>query len=210
MNHGNKLINGALCLLLLVSILMVPARVSAADYSCTAMIPVEVQNSGTNTPSGISNSFKIIADDPGTPMPAVTEIKITDSGAADFGPIKYTVPGDYTYKVTQNAGTEQYFSYDSTTYNVTVRVTNSDDYKSLKAQVWAVKNDKIGKSNTLTFVNSYNPPVEQKATIETAVKSTSVKTNDSAAPFLWIALLAGSAACAIGIICERNRKKNVK
>lgn len=54
----------------------------------------------------------------------------------NFGPITYTEPGDYTYRIYQEKGSVHEVSYDESVYSVTVRVVN-DEKDGLRAEIWA-------------------------------------------------------------------------
>ena len=96
-------------------------------------------------------SFTLTGID-GAPMPvdgqATATAKNTAGGAFDFGEIKYDKVGEYKYEVSEvNAGATG-MTYDTNTYNVTVKVTDEDG--ALKA-VPSVENSQI------VFKNSYAP-----------------------------------------------------
>lgn len=96
-------------------------------------------------------SFTLTGID-GAPMPvdgqATVTVKNTAGGAFDFGEIKYDKVGEYKYEVSEvNAGATG-MTYDTNTYNVTVKVTDEDG--ALKA-VPSVENSQI------VFRNSYAP-----------------------------------------------------
>ena len=96
-------------------------------------------------------SFTLTGID-GAPMPvggqATVTAKNTAGGAFDFGEIKYDKVGEYKYEVSEvNAGATG-MTYDTNTYNVTVKVTDEDG--ALKA-VPSVENSQI------VFKNSYAP-----------------------------------------------------
>ncbi|HIW39935.1 MAG TPA: VWA domain-containing protein [Candidatus Eubacterium pullicola] len=96
-------------------------------------------------------SFTLTCID-GAPMPvdgqATVTVKNTAGGAFDFGEIKYDKVGEYKYEVSEvNAGATG-MTYDTNTYNVTVKVTDEDG--ALKA-VPSVENSQI------VFKNSYAP-----------------------------------------------------
>ena len=96
-------------------------------------------------------SFTLTGID-GAPMPvdgqATATAKNTAGGAFDFGEIKYDKVGEYKYEVSEvNTGATG-MTYDTNTYNVTVKVTDEDG--ALKA-VPSVENSQI------VFKNSYAP-----------------------------------------------------
>lgn len=153
-----------LLLPMLVIALLIPSQAFAA-YSCTVSIPVEVQVTGSNVPSG--NEYQIILEalDTANPMPAQNTVTITDSGKASIGPITFTKPDDYQYRIYQTADAKQYFTYDTTVYTVTVRVLNDDQTGGLRAEIWAIRDAETQKVYEITFENSYavpyNPPAPE-------------------------------------------------
>lgn len=159
---------GKMLLLTLVSVgLLLPVQASAAEYQCTASVPVEVRQEGSDIPGGNEYTVKIRALD-GAPMPmgqeeegnpvVVDNVRITDAGKAEIGPIIYSHPGVYRYEVWQEAETKAHFTYDETVYTVTVSVTNTDD-GGLTSLVTARKNGEEDKTE-IVFVNRYNKPAD--------------------------------------------------
>ena len=159
---------GKMLLLMLVSVgLLLPVQASAAEYQCTASVPVEVRQEGSDIPGGNEYTVKIRALD-GAPMPmgqdeegnhvVVDSVRITDAGKAEIGPITYTHPGVYRYEVWQEAEAKAHFTYDETVYTVTVSVTNTED-GGLTALVKARKNGEEDKTE-IVFVNRYNKPAD--------------------------------------------------
>lgn len=96
-------------------------------------------------------SFTLTGID-GAPMPAggqaTVTVKNTAGGAFNFGEIKYDKVGEYKYEVSEVNEKATGVTYDTNTYNVTVKVTDEDG--ALKA-VPSVENSKI------VFKNSYAP-----------------------------------------------------
>lgn len=98
----------------------------------------------------------------GTPMPAKTTVKNDATGEFRFGSITYTVPGEYSYIISEVDEGKTGYTYDDATYTVTVKVT--DDNGKLKAEV-------SHKEADIVFKNSYEPnPITLKG--ETALKGT--------------------------------------
>ena len=75
-------------------------------------------------------------------------------GTVTFEDITYTAAGDHTYTITEKAGSEAGVTYDKSTHNVTVKVTDNGQGK-LVADV---------KDNNPTFTNTYKA-TPAKATI---------------------------------------------
>lgn len=92
-------------------------------------------------------SFVLSAPD-GTPMPASPNATNNADGTVSFGSITYTRPGTYTYTVTEVVGSAGYYTYDESSYTVTVEVTDNHD-GTMTAVV-------TGDGEEATFTNTYN------------------------------------------------------
>lgn len=159
MKLKNRKIHKVLLLPLLMTVMLLPMQVFAAEYQCSLDIPVEVQVTGSSIPSG--NEYTVIIEktkeDPDVPMPEVTEITIKDGGTLKFGTITYTRPDDYLYRIYQKKGNTPNFTYDETVYTVTVRVLN-DENGGLRWEMWAVRDDSDKKTQEIRFENHYSKP----------------------------------------------------
>lgn len=222
MNRKTQKMISLLLLPLLFAVLLVSGQVSAKGSSCQASIPVEVKVSGDEIPKGEEYKVVLKAVSPEAPMPKKASITIEDEGEAEFGPMTYTVPGDYTYEVYQKAGSTKNFTYDKKTYTVTVRVVN-DEKGGLKAEVWAVKDNSKNKTDTITFGNKYKAPSDPGTSKKHHHSGSSVsqdpaapqsvlgllapQTGDSSNLVLWVSLLAASllALTAMGVVRRRRR-----
>ena len=99
-------------------LLLLPLQARAAEYKCTAELPVEVRTSGAAT----AERFTItLTPEDGAPAPAADTVQVKGSGTAGFTGLTYTAPGDYRYTVRQCAGGTAHMTYDATVYTVTVR-----------------------------------------------------------------------------------------
>ena len=141
---------------LLIAVLLFQTQALAVDYTCTASIPVEVEVKG-DAPAGVDFTVTLAPAEEDVPMPEEDSLTITDGGTDAFGPITYTKPGDYVYTVTQEAGSETDFIYDSTSYTVTVRVVN-DGEGGLRAEIWAIEEGGTVKVEKILFSNIYDVP----------------------------------------------------
>lgn len=197
-----------LLLPVLFAVLLVPAR--AAGSTGSVSIPVEVAVSGRSIPKDAEYQVVLEAVTEGAPMPAETTLSMLGASERLFGPITYTVPGDYTYRITQRDMGHSRCTYDTAAYQVTVRVTNAED-GGLSAELWAVKGDSTEKTDTIRFENSYRgsgssggggddsdgessgtaTPVSQTSAVSTP------KTGDSANLTLWIFLAVVSLVVLI-------------
>ena len=147
-----------LAAVLLLATLLDAGNVQAADmagaYQCSITIPVQVTVSGDTAPQE-NYTFTMKTETDGAPMPTESTLTVTGSGTGSFAPITYTAPGDYIYRITQTAGTTKGMTYDSSGYQVTVRVVNAEN-GSLAAEIWAVKNDSNQKVDSISFNNQYD------------------------------------------------------
>ena len=215
MIHGIYKKYAGLLLAFLAAFLLMPNVADAEGYSCTVSIPAEVSVTGESAPS---EKFTVLLEEEGenVPMPEQTEAVIQDSGNVQFGPITYTAPGDYRYRVFQKAGTTEDFTYDTTAYTVTVRVVNNGN-GGLAAEIWAIEDGSQNKTDRITFGNSYKAPeavkdpqkpVQETPKADPAKSSTKAvaKTGDTAdlaVPFA-VALAAGVLIIATWKAKKRN------
>ena len=198
----------------LLAFFLLPGAVHAKEYACDVTIPATVQVSGDKIPSGEVYEVVLEAITDGAPVAETMTQKVTGSGTVSFGPIHYTVPGDYQYKIYQKSGSTARFTYDKTVYTLTVRVQN-DEEGGLAAELWAVKEGTTTKNDAVNFQNHYDAPSNngggsshRHKTEETTVTYTTViqqpatigapQTGDAQQPLLWGALilfaLSGSMA----------------
>lgn len=155
-------IHKVLLLQLLIAVMLLPMQALAAEYQCSVTIPAEVRVTGSAVPSG--NEYTIVmerADEKSDdPLPEVTELVIKDGGTVEFGPVTYTRPGDYRYRIYQKAGIASNLSYDKTIYTVTVRVLNDEESGGLRWEMWAVRGSSDRKTDEIRFENRYSKPAE--------------------------------------------------
>lgn len=153
-----------LLLSLLMAVLLFPTQAFAA-YACEAYIPFEVKMSGTDIPQGSKYEIKLESLEEGNPMPVQTDVIIEDAGKDELGPIQYTRPGDYKYKVYQSVEKKDYFIYDTTEYVVIVHVVN-DGKGNLVPMVVSYKNNNPEDKSDIDFINKYDKPQEPVPPIE--------------------------------------------
>ena len=215
---------GLLILPLLFLFLMMPGQVKAAQNSCEVTIPVQIEVSGDKIPDGETYQITMEAVTKDAPMPAQNVQERKNAGSISFGSMTYTVPGDYQYKISQTAGKTDRFTYDTSTYLVTVRVVNAEN-GTLKSEMWAVKDGSETKSGTISFGNHYDTPKSggskkhhhssktEETTVTPVVVQTlqtlaSPKTGDNTPILFWI-LLAGVGMAGVGgtVILRKKKKK---
>jgi len=118
---------------------------------------VEKKITGGNPAKDSTFHFTINGKD-NAPMPEGSKdgkktVTITGEGNADFGKITFTKAGTYTYKVTEQPGSESSYNYDSTEYTLTYKVT--DVRGELKAEQSITAGDK--SADKMVFTNEYAP-----------------------------------------------------
>lgn len=187
-----KLAYSLLPLLVMSLLISVPVKAND-DYSCTIAIPIAVKVAGENAPTGTEFNIVLESVEDGNPMPEQTRVVICDTDEASFGPITYTKPGDYQYKIYQEKGNAEHFIYDEAVFTVTVRVTN-DGAGGLAATIWAIKDGEENKVDEVVFVNEYKKPTPV------------VETGDNANVILWVSVLAASALCLLIVFIKRHRR----
>lgn len=208
-------------LLAVVWLLPLPFAADAAEYRCEISIPanVTVTSEETAIPED-ETAFVLEVVTADAPMPQDVEITVAGGESGSFGPIAYTEPGDYEYKVYQKSGSEKYFTYDASVYQVTVRVTNTDD-GGLTAIIWAVKDGSGQKVDKIEFLNAYKPPAaattKKKKTTGTVARKTATKTTkqslgktktgDASQIRLWASVAGLSALCLVLFVFAGRRKE---
>lgn len=104
-------------------------------------------------------TFQLTGADESTPMPegakdGVSTATNDENGSIVFGTIAYDKPGTYKYTVSEVNDEQGGVTYDDTTYEVTVTVTDDTATGTLKAAV------SYGDADAMVFSNQYKKPVE--------------------------------------------------
>lgn len=144
-------------ILMTLVLLAFPSAAFAEENGCTVTIPTTVEVTETSAPS--DTEFKVILTslDEDAPMPSESVGIVKGAGSMVFGPINYTVPGDYHYSISQEMGNAANYTYDTSKYTVTVRVVNNEN-GGITAEVWAVKDGASDKADEIVFSNTYTEP----------------------------------------------------
>ena len=95
------------------------------------------------------------------PMPAGSNnnrkyVSITGRGSTEFGNIKFTSPGTYEYEAYEIDGRVSGYTYDTTRYHITYKVTLVD--KELVVERTVTANGKTYTGTALLFDNKYKKP----------------------------------------------------
>lgn len=104
-------------------------------------------------------TFQLTGADESTPMPedakdGVATATNAANGSIGFGTIAYDKPGTYKYTVSEVNDEQDGVTYDDTTYEVTVTVTDDTATGTLKAAV------SYGDADAMVFSNQYKKPVD--------------------------------------------------
>ena len=118
----------------------------------------------------------------GSPAPDA-ETKVVKDGESDYFSVVMTVPGVYTYKVYQVAGSDKAVYYDDTVYTISIYVTNAEQEGEL-TYVFAVESSKTGsKPDKMEFSNvvggDSKNPTEVTTEKPTGGSDTNVDKNDN-------------------------------
>ena len=190
-------------MLMIVAFLLPAEQTYAAKNSCSMSIPLEVALSGVKPKSEVA--FKVVIEtvEAGNPMPAQTEVIIKNSGTAKIGPLIYTAPGDYEYKIYQKPNDVEKITVDDTIYTLTVRVVRNDA-DELEAEIWVVNGELHDKAEAIKFTNVSK---ELPAKPNVPPKKGNIKTGDTTnAEFYMLALLVSVAAMfLVGTSRKRER-----
>lgn len=196
--------------LLLAAAFLMPEGVKAEMADCSVSIPVIVEMS-KSAPEDTEFEVILTGENQDTPMPEQSTGTIRGNEKFYFGPISYTVPGDYHYTVKQKAGNDLSFTYDTSIYEVTVRVINQD-HVGLEAEIWACRQGEGEKQEAIRFMNKYQStkttsvPSTPHKKISTLAVTASPKTGDDNRSGLWFGLLILSVYVGAGVYKKRNLK----
>lgn len=170
-----------LLLPVICAVLLLP-RQAYADQVVSTTIPVKVEKT-SGAPSGTQYQIVLEAVTVGAPIPAQTTITVKDGETGEFDPITYTLPGDYQYKIREvyeNNGEQNYFTYDTTVYYVTVRIVN-DEKGGLASEIGAKKEGNTGKSD-IKFNNQYLAPKPSTTATTASTTRTTIITKYQTVP----------------------------
>ncbi len=76
---------------------------------------------------GVNGAGKAASED-GVTLPANMTASVAGSGKTNFEQIKFTKPGDYKFRITEIAGSTLGYTYDDSSWILTVTVTNVNGY----------------------------------------------------------------------------------
>lgn len=201
-------------------VLLAALPVMATERTCMVSVPVSVQLTGTAGSGQTQNTsvFTVVMeaenDRNDLPMPEQNQIQIGVNGSGTFDSILYTTPGDYQYRIRQIAGNDRDIVYDTTEYEVTVRVLNAED-GGLEAEVWAIKPGQSEKQSRIVFQNEWKTATTpgnvqeptKTGTTTTTITMRTPKTDDMQNPALYVIVMIIAAGTAIGVSLYRKYRK---
>ena len=201
---------------LLTALILAAFPVTAfAAEAAEVKIPVKVELSGETPAQKETYIIKLEAHNQ-APMPAQDTVKVTGTGMSEFPAIRYTAPGIYCYKVSQQAGSHERGHYDETVYYVKVTVTNAEDGGLATAAAVHTDAAMTGEKRDIVFKNTYDavpqpPKPDTSDTPGTSAKKTadSARTGDAADTFLFGILsgISGLSLCLAAVVNVRKRRK---
>ena len=176
-------------------------------YSDVVAIDPPVQKIVEGSPDTTETyTFMLEAVTAGAPMPAEAggassmTMDITGTGAKEFGVIKYTEPGEYTYKVTEVAGSNPDCEYDGSVYTVTAKVTEDPKTYKLSVKTTYTKDGAAVDTAVFKFVNTYPDEPDEPDEPDTG------DTNDLAG---MLGLMGASAAGLVYMFFRRRREEQM-
>lgn len=154
----------ALMLLMLMGMMLFSSTAYAGQASVKVALPVSVISIGASPAEEFR--FRLTPLD-NAPMPEAgqtyCDISRSGEGEASFPEISFRNVGIYNYTISQIAGSDPNAHYDGSVYDVTVSVTNSDDYSGFIAAV--VIKCAGEKYDTARFVVEYRTLTEKGSVI---------------------------------------------
>lgn len=200
-------------------------KVWAAEemQECSIAIPISVEvksDTGNIEPEKFEYGMESMDESPAEVRFASIDVDKVGVIAGRFEAVSYTRPGDYKYRVYQFKGDNKDMLYDTSIYEVTVRVLNTED-GGLNAKVWAVRNESEEKVDEIKFINKHKETTQatteevrnttHHTTTNTITRSfigsSSPKTGDRSNLLLWSVAAIVSLACIfLFILAGRKRK----
>ena len=142
------------------------------------VLHVTKELSGREWIDGDEFTFVLAADEnnpEGSELPEETTATVnseTENHTADFGAIKFTEEGEYTFTITESAGPQGGIAYDTEPRTVTVTVT--DDLKGHLVPVADPENATVNVTNTYDAAGTVNLQVAKKVVNSTWPEGESV------------------------------------
>ena len=157
--RGRVLLTLACATFVMLAALLAPARALAAEQRATLdSLPVTFSVEGRPN-KDIDFAATLEAVDEGAPMPARggEVVTVTGAGTGVFGPIQFTKPGAWVYKVNQTTKTDNsHWTLDDAVYYVQVVAEwKDDDHFVATAKAYTDPENPGNKDAKLEFANTY-------------------------------------------------------
>ena len=203
-------------LILVMYLMMMTPPVLAAELPITK-IKFSVSLEGTLPSKAEGFTVNLKADDINNPMPEGTvneiySVTVDGEDIAYFPEMTFSRVGVYNYTIWQEKGNNVDCTYDDSTYNLTVYVTNKENGDGLEATSVLYKGNETEKLDEASFHNIYKtiPPIKEDVmSITDIVEPESVNTGDQSNIIFWI-ILSSIGDIGILYIVFFNNKKNEK
>lgn len=172
----------------------------AAETAAVAAVPVTVTLAGSKPKPAEEFTIRLQTED-GSPLPAGADgeytMQITGADTQNLN-IPFERVGIYNYTISQDKGTHKRCKYDQRVYDLTVYVTNKEDYSGLETTIVLSVTDKneTKKVEDVIFRNVYPSP------------SGSAKTGDESQPLLYAGLTTLGVVMLAGLFLTRKPKTN--
>lgn len=193
---------GALSLLAIV-----PSAAHAEESATTtAVIPITTEfaaDSDTPPTTVKLNTYFELEPLDGAPAPEVLKFYIAGAGKAEFGPMTYTVPGNFYYRLTAKLSKGTNNDPIDETYYVRVTVYNSDNgglantVTAYRSQTAAEDGKEPAKAPLVSQIKYKAPPAKKAETTKTSVYNQ---------PGLWI-LVGGFALFILAGAAKRSKTR---
>lgn len=125
-----------------------PAEISGSTHLSGIKTVESEDPNASYTMKGGEFEFAITALTADAPLPEKSVVKNDAGGRFAFGNITYTAAGTYRYQISEVKGSAAGMSYDGSTYEVVVEVTDNGSGQLLAD---------VSKNKELNFLNVYNP-----------------------------------------------------
>jgi pilin isopeptide linkage protein len=202
-----RIMTAFLCLLSLAAVMMPQAKAGAYD-TIKAVIPV----SCLNVTDGAAHTYEIHIEqeNPGSPMPSESSLKIEQSGKGGFT-IDITEPGTYRYRIFEKAGNDPRINYDKSVYIATVFVQNGEGGR-LAYSLSVAQQGRTNKPDRVAFSNEQNNEQSKQTTPNPVTSQTQVNPstgntagNSLYAKILKISMLMLVIIAAVSFVISRRR-----
>ncbi|OUN94542.1 Spy0128 family protein [Blautia sp. An46] len=139
-----------------------------------------------------------------------SETSVKGEGTASFGEITFTKAGTYKFYLEEKDGGEKGYTYDTSRWMLTVKVTDRDSILTVEKAAYTKIGTLTSNAEAAEFQNKYTADKTTGTTTTTKKPTTTarkVKTGDTANAIPWLALMTASVLTGAGIM-SRIRKKN--